>query len=65
MIDAFALNAVAPDWNLKAGGRISRTRLRDNAVAPDWNLKCVHMYFDVKDVVKCSRTRLEFKGSFV
>ena len=34
-----ALNAVAPDWNLKIYALMILAASNGNAVAPDWNLK--------------------------
>ena len=34
-----ALNAVAPDWNLKIDVEVKAGPWGSNAVAPDWNLK--------------------------
>ena len=57
-------NAVAPDWNLKPADVVLHRQLLKNAVAPDWNLKAERKVY-TNGMLKCSRTRLEFKVSTV
>ena len=54
-------NAVAPDWNLKLVEWEISCRGTMNAVAPDWNLKYSYHQIPSTKLLKCSRTRLEFK----
>ena len=57
-------NAVAPDWNLKIRRLHASDDRTPNAVAPDWNLKDTLALPYTIASLKCSRTRLGFKGAF-